>query len=369
MKLDQVSSRTKRREAIGRYNDSLKDIRPDDLAAIVIAEAVRRANIDPATIDDVILGCVNQAGEDNRNVARVALLLAGLPVETPGQTVNRLCGSGLQAINSAALAIQAGAGSTFIAGGLESATRAPFILAKPDTPFSRHMHLEDSTIGWRFINPRFAAMYHPYSSGETAENIAERSRISQVDQDIYALRSHQRAIAAQRSGHFVAEIVPVLLPEKKHGEPQVFAVDEQPRSDTTLEKLSRLKPVFRKNVTVTAGNSAILHDGAAAIVLMAHNMVRQPGLQSIARIVNLAVIVCDTAYMGLGPIFATRKVLWHSGLSLKEIDLIELNESFAAQAIQCIRELEIDEAKLTSTAEQLHWVIRLVVLLLAYSSL
>jgi 3-oxoadipyl-CoA thiolase len=334
------------RTPIGRYNGSLKDVRPDDLAAIVITEAVRRANIDPASIDDVILGCVNQSGEDNRNVARVALLLAGLPIETPGQTVNRLCGSGLQAINSAALAIQAGAGSTFVAGGLESATRAPFVLAKPDTAFSRHMHLEDSTIGWRFINPRFTAMYHPYSSGETAENIAERFHISRVDQDIYALRSHQRAVAAQRAGHFDAEIVPVVLPEQKHGETQIFAVDEQPRPDTTLEKLASLKPVFRKGGTVTAGNSVGLNDGAAAIVLMAHSLARQLGLRPMARIVDSAVVGCDPAYMGLGPIFATRKVLQRSQLSLKDIDLVELNESFAAQAIQCIRELEIDEAKL-----------------------
>src|SRR6266567_1618807 len=230
------------RTPIGRYAGSLKDVRPDDLAALAIAEAVRRANIETGSIEDVILGCANQAGEDNRNVARMALLLAGLPIEVAGQTVNRLCGSGLQAVNSAAQAIQTGAGNTFVAGGVESMTRAPFVLGESDTPFGRDMKLQDTTLGWRFINPRLSAMYHPYSMGETAENVAERYHVSRADQDAFALRSQQRAIAAQQSGRFADEIVPVTIPQKR-GEAVVVAQDEHPRPDTTLEKLAALKPV------------------------------------------------------------------------------------------------------------------------------
>lgn len=333
------------RTPIGRYAGSLKDVRPDDLAALVISEAVRRANIDPSSVEDVILGCANQAGEDNRNVARMALLLAGLPVEVAGQTVNRLCGSGLQAINSAAQAIQTGAGDTFVAGGAESMSRAPFVLGKTDAAFSRNMKLEDTTLGWRFINPRLSAMHHPYSMGETAENVAERYGVSRADQDAFALRSQQRAVAAQQSGRFSAEIVPVTIPQKK-GEPIVVAVDEHPRADTTLEKLAALKPVFRKNGSVTAGNSAGINDGAAALVLMARSKAEKLGLRPRARIVASAVAGVDPAYMGLGPIFATRKVLQRAGLSIRNMDLIELNEAFAAQALPCARELEIDMEKL-----------------------
>jgi len=227
------------RTPIGRYAGSLKDVRPDDLAALAITEAVQQANIDTSSIEDVILGCANQAGEDNRNVARMALLLAGLPIEVGGQTVNRLCGSGLQAINSAAQAIQTGAGDTFVAGGVESMTRAPFVLSKADSAFSRAMNLQDTTLGWRFVNPRLSALYHPYSMGETAENVAERTRISRAEQDAYALRSHQRAVAAQHSGRFTEDIVTVPIPQKKREEVLV-AIDEQPRSDTTLEKLATL---------------------------------------------------------------------------------------------------------------------------------
>src|SRR5579883_874138 len=247
------------RTPIGKYAGSLKDVRPDDLAALVIAEAVRRAGVNPASIEDVILGCANQAGEDNRNVARMSLLLAGLPVEVGGQTVNRLCGSGLQAINSAAQAIQVGAGDTFVAGGVESMTRAPFVVGKADSAFSRNMKMEDTTLGWRFINPRLAAMHYPYSMGETAENVAERYGISREEQDRYALRSHQRAVAAQQDGRFAEEIVPVPIPQKK-GEPGLVSKDEHPRPDTSLEKLAALKPAFRKEGTVTAGNSAGLND-------------------------------------------------------------------------------------------------------------
>ena len=333
------------RTPIGRYAGSLKDARPDDLAALVIAEAVRRANVDPASIEDVIFGCANQAGEDNRNVARMALLLAGLPAEVAGQTVNRLCGSGLQAVNSAAQAIQVGAGDTFVAGGVESMTRAPFVLGKSDSAFSRSMNLQDTTLGWRFINPKLASMHHPYSMGETAENVAERTKISRADQDAFALRSHQRAVAAQQSGRFKDEIVPVSIPQKK-GESTVVAIDEQPRADTSLEKLATLKPAFRKDGTVTAGNSSSINDGAAAIVLMLLERAKALGLHPRARIVTTAVAGVDPAYMGLGPIPATRKALQRAGLSIQDIDLVELNEAFAVQSLQCMRELEIDEEKL-----------------------
>ena len=333
------------RTPIGRYAGSLKDVRPDDLAALTIAEAVRRANIDTGSIEDVILGCANQAGEDNRNVARMALLLAGLPIEVSGQTVNRLCGSGLQAVNSAAQAIQTGAGDTFVAGGVESMTRAPFVLGKADSAFSRAMNLQDTTLGWRFVNPRLSAMYHPYSMGETAENVVERTKISREEQDAYALRSHQRAVAAQQTGRFAEEIVPVPIPQKK-GEVVLVALDEQPRRDTTLEKLATLKPVFRKDGSVTAGNSSGINDGAAALVLMARNRAQKLGLIPRARVVASAVAGVDPAYMGLGPIPATQKVLQRAGLSIRDIDLIELNEAFAVQVLQCARELEIDEEKL-----------------------
>jgi 3-oxoadipyl-CoA thiolase len=333
------------RTPIGRYGGSLKDMRPDDLAALVIAEAVRRANSDAGSVEDVILGCANQAGEDNRNVARMALLLAGLPIEVAGQTVNRLCGSGLQAVNSAAQAIQTGAGDTFVAGGVESMTRAPFVLGKADSAFSRAMHLQDTTLGWRFINPRLSALHYPYTMGETAENVAERTKISREEQDAYALQSHKRAVAAQQTGRFAEEVEPVTIPQKK-GEPIVVTLDEQPRPDTTLEKLAALKPVFRKDGSVTAGNSSGINDGAAALVLMARSRAQKLGLTPRARIVMSAVAGVDPAYMGLGPIPATRKVLQRAGLSINDIDLIELNEAFAVQVLQCARELEIDEEKL-----------------------
>ncbi|HEV2581480.1 MAG TPA: acetyl-CoA C-acyltransferase [Ktedonobacteraceae bacterium] len=333
------------RTPIGRYAGSLKDVRPDDMAAQIIAEAVRRANIDTASIEDVIFGCANQAGEDNRNVARMALLLAGLPVEVAGQTVNRLCGSGLQAVNSAAQAIQTGAGDTFIAGGVESMTRAPFVLGKADGAFSRSMNLQDTTLGWRFINSRLSAMYHPYSMGETAENVAERTKIQREEQDAFALRSHQRAVAAQVSGRFSEEIMPVSIPQKK-GDPLMVSSDEQPRADTSLEKLAALKPAFRKDGSVTAGNSSSINDGAAALVLMAGSRAANLGLRPRARIVASAVAGVDPAYMGLGPIPATRKVLQRAGLRIQDIDLVELNEAFAVQSLQCARELDIDQEKL-----------------------
>ncbi|MGB8345699.1 MAG: 3-oxoadipyl-CoA thiolase [Ktedonobacteraceae bacterium] len=333
------------RTPIGRYSGSLKDARPDDMAALVIAEAVRRANVDAASIEDVIVGCANQAGEDNRNVARMALLLAGLPVNVAGQTVNRLCGSGLQAINSAAQAIQTGMGDTFVAGGVESMTRAPFVVGKADGAFSRNIKLEDSTLGWRFVNPKLSALHYPYSMGETAENVAEKHAITREEQDEFALRSQQRAIAAQRAGRLADEIIPVTIPQKK-GEPLVVAIDEHPRPDVTLEKLAALKPAFRKGGTVTAGNASGINDGAAALVLMSLSRAQQLGLRPRARIVASAVAGVDPAYMGLGPIPATRKVLQRAGLTINDMDLIELNEAFAAQSLPCARELEIDMDRL-----------------------
>jgi 3-oxoadipyl-CoA thiolase len=333
------------RTPIGRYGGALKDVRPDDLGALVIREAVRRAEIDPASVEDVILGCANQAGEDNRNVARMSLLLAGLPVEVAGQTINRLCGSGLQALNSAVQAIQTGAGDTFVAGGVESMTRAPFVVGKSESAFGRNLKLEDTTLGWRFVNPKLSALHQPYSMGETAENVADRYQISRADQDAYALRSHQRAVAAQQSGRFAQEIIPVSIPQKK-GEALVVAVDEHPRSDTSLEKLAKLQPAFRKGGSVTAGNAAGINDGAAALVLMARNQAERRSLRPRARILASAVAGVDPAYMGLGPIPATRKALQRAGLHIQDMDLVELNEAFAVQVLECARELEIDMEKL-----------------------
>ncbi len=333
------------RTPIGKYAGALKDARPDDLAALVIAEAVRRAGVPKDAIEDVILGCANQAGEDNRNVARMALLLAGLPITVAGQTVNRLCGSGLQAVNSAAQAIQTGVGDLFVAGGTESMTRAPFVLGKPDTAFSRGpLNLQDTTIGWRFVNPRLAEMHHPYSMGETAENVADAHHVSRADQDAYALASHQRAVAAIREGRFRDEIVPVPVPQKK-GETTLVDTDEQPRPDTSLEKLAALKPAFRQGGSVTAGNSAGINDGAAALVLTSRTRAEALGVRPRARILSTAVAGVDPAQMGLGPIPATQKALERARLRVSDLDLIELNEAFAAQSLQCMRTLGLDHAR------------------------
>jgi 3-oxoadipyl-CoA thiolase len=333
------------RTPIGKYAGALKDVRPDDLAALVISEAVQRAGVPKDAIEDVILGCANQAGEDNRNVARMALLLAGLPITVAGQTVNRLCGSGLQAVNSAAQAIMTGAGDLFVAGGVESMTRAPFVLGKPDAAFPRGaLNLQDTTLGWRFVNPRLAEMHHPYSMGETAENVAEAHRVSREDQDAYALASHQRAVAAIKAGRFRDEIVPVPVPQKK-GEPILADTDEQPRADTSLEKLAALKPVFRQGGSVTAGNSAGINDGAAALVLTSRRRAEALGLRPRARIISTAVAGVDPAQMGLGPIPATQKALERAGLRASDLDLIELNEAFAVQTLQCMRVLGLDHKR------------------------
>jgi 3-oxoadipyl-CoA thiolase len=338
------------RTPFGRYAGALKDIRPDDLAALAISAAIERAGLDRETIasdvEDVLLGCANQAGEDNRNVARMALLLAGLPVEAGGQTINRLCGSGLQAILSAAQAIHAGQGEVFIAGGVESMTRAPFVMGKTESGFSRvPQPLQDTTLGWRFINPRLSALYQPYSMGETAENVAERYHVSREEQDAFALASHQRAIAAQESGRLAEEIVPVEVPAGR-GETATVALDEQPRRDTTLEKLARLKPAFRKDGSVTAGNSSGINDGAAALVITSRRWAEAHGAKPLARILTGGVAGVDPAYMGLGPIPASRKALARAGLAAGDMDLAEINEAFAAQAIPCQRELGLDPERL-----------------------
>jgi 3-oxoadipyl-CoA thiolase len=333
------------RTPIGRYAGALKDVRPDDLAALVIAEAVQRAGVAPEAVEDVILGCANQAGEDNRNVARMSLLLAGLPVTVAGQTVNRLCGSSLQAVNSAANAIRAGEGEVIVAGGVESMTRAPYVLGKSESAFARgKMELQDTTLGWRFINPKLAAQHRPYSMGETAENVAAKFDISRDEQDAFALESQRRAIAAIDAGRFKDEILPLEVPAGK-GMAEPFAVDEQPRRDTTLEKLSKLKPAFREGGSVTAGNSSGINDGAAALVLASRRWAEAHGNRPLARILSGAVAGVDPAYMGLGPIPASQKALKRAGVSSSDLDLVELNEAFAAQALPCMRELELDPAR------------------------
>jgi 3-oxoadipyl-CoA thiolase len=336
------------RTPIGRYAGALKDVRPDDLAALVIAEAVRRSGVAPEAVEDVILGCANQAGEDNRNVARMALLLAGLPVSVPGQTINRLCASSLQAVNSAANAIRAGEGEVIVAGGVESMTRAPYVLGKPEAAFPRgKMELQDTTLGWRFVNPQLAERYYPYNMGETAENVAEKYQVSREEQDAFALESHRRAIAAIDAGRFKDEVIPVEVPAGT-GATEPFAIDEQLRRDTTLERLARLKPAFRANGSVTAGNSSGINDGAAALVLASQAWAEAQGHHPLARILSGAAAGVDPAYMGLGPIPATQKALARAGIASGDLDLVELNEAFAAQAIPCMRELGLDPARVNA---------------------
>ncbi|HEX5465938.1 MAG TPA: thiolase family protein [Candidatus Limnocylindrales bacterium] len=330
------------RTPIGRYGGALSAVRPDDLAALVIAAAVERSGLPAERVEDVIMGCANQAGEDNRNVARMAALLAGLPVEVAGLTVNRLCGSGLQAINTAAHAIMVGDGDAFVAGGLESMSRAPYAMLKPEMAYERGRHtLEDTTLGWRFTNPRLAAVHHPYSMGETGENVAQRCGVSREAQDRFALESHQRAVAAIEGGRFDEQIVPVVVPQRK-GEPVVVDRDEHPRPDTSLEALARLRPAFREGGTVTAGNSSGINDGASATVVVEADLARAMGLRPMARVVATAVAGVDPAIMGLGPVPATRKALARAGLDVGDLDLVELNEAFASQAVECIAELGLD---------------------------
>ncbi len=331
------------RTPMGRYGGQLKDVRPDDLAAIAIKEAVGRAGVDPADVDDVILGCANQAGEDNRNVARMALLLAGLPVEVPGQTVNRLCGSGMQATIAAAREIQAGGADVIVAGGVESMTRAPWVMAKPDTGHPRGPQtVYDTALGWRLVNPKMAEIYGTLQMGETAERVAQKYEISREDQDTFALRSHQRAIAAQRGGRLREEIVAVEVPQRK-GDPLVLAEDEGPRADTSLDALGKLKPAFAKDGSVTAGNSSPLNDGATALVLMSATEARKRGLEPMARFVSAAAAGVHPDYMGIGPVPATIKALEKARLEVKDIEVVELNEAFASQSLACIRLLGLDE--------------------------
>ena len=333
------------RTPVGRYGGALARVRPDDLAAVAIKAAVERSNVDPNEFEDVILGCANQAGEDNRNVARMSALLAGLPVEIAGQTVNRLCGSGLQAVNTAAHAIMAGDGEAFVAGGVESMTRAPYVMAKPESPYDRgNREMFDTTLGWRFTNPKLADMYHPFSMGETGENVADRCGVSREDQNAFALRSHQRAVRAIEDGRFQNQIVPVMVPQPK-GEPAQIDRDEHPRADTSMEALDRLKPAFRHDGTVTAGNSSGINDGASATVIVSDDFAHENNLRPMARVVSSAVAGVDPSVMGLGPIPATRKALDRAGLTVDDLDLVELNEAFASQSIAVMRELDLDPEK------------------------
>ncbi len=334
------------RTPIGRYGGALSTVRPDDLAALVLRAVVDRAGLAPALVEDVILGCANQAGEDNRDVARMAVLLAGLPVEVGGLTVNRLCGSGLQAINTAAHAIEVGDGDVFIGGGVESMTRAPHVMAKAGVAWERGAReLQDTTLGWRFLNPKLAERYYPYSMGETAENVAERYGIGRERQDAFALESQRRAVAAIEAGRFADQIVPVEVGGSR-GQTTVIDRDEHPRSDSSPESLARLKPAFRPNGgSVTAGNSSGINDGAAAVLLVEADRARALGLTPLARVVATAIAGVDPAIMGIGPVPATRKALERAGIGVSDLDLIELNEAFASQSLACMDELDLDPAR------------------------
>ncbi|MEI6594062.1 MAG: acetyl-CoA C-acyltransferase [Bacteroidota bacterium] len=331
------------RTPIGKYAGALSSVRPDDLGALVIKALIERnPNIDVNEIEDVIFGAANQAGEDNRNVARMAALLAGLPVHIGGNTVNRLCASGLQSIMDASRAIMCGDGEIYIAGGVESMTRAPFVMAKSDSAFSRSHEVHDTTIGWRFKNKKLAEMYHPFSMGETAENVAERWKISRDAQDAFAVLSQQKYIDAHNANKFADELIPLVIPQKK-GEPIRFEKDEHPRK-TSVEELSKLKPAFHKEGTVTAGNSSGLNDGAAALFIASEEAVKKYNLKPIARVVSRGIAGVDPAIMGVGPVPATQKAVLRAGLKMSDIGLFELNEAFASQSLACIHDLEIDPA-------------------------
>lgn len=332
------------RTPVGRYGGALSSVRPDDLAAVAIRGLLERTKVPGEDVEDVIFGAANQAGEDNRNVARMALLLADLPVTVGGVTVNRLCGSGLEAVNQANRAIRLGEGDVMIAGGVESMSRAPLVMAKPERAFPRgNGTVYDTTIGWRFVNAELAKRYPPESMGETAENVAERYGVSREDQDRFALRSQQRAAAAIREGKFREEIVPVPVTDRSGT--RWVEEDEHPRPDTTLEKLQALRPAFREGGTVTAGNASGINDGAAALLLATPEKARAYGLKPLGRIVSTAVAGVDPSVMGIGPVPAVRKALKRAGLTIDQVDLVELNEAFAAQALACMRELEIPEEK------------------------
>ncbi len=334
------------RTPIGRYGGVLSSVRPDDLAAHVVRAAVERNELDPAGIDEVYMGDANQAGEDNRNVARMAALLAGLPVETPGVTVNRLCASGLEAAVQGARQIRLGEADLVLAGGVESMSRAPLVTLKPERGFPRgNVELADTTIGWRFVNPRMAGLHSTESMGETGENVAERYGVSREDQDAFALESHRRAVAAHEAGRFDDELVTVDVSQPK-GEPLTVHADEGPRPDTSLEKLAKLRPIFREGGTVTAGNSSPINDGAACLVLASAERARELGREPLARIVTSGAAGVDPAYMGVGPVPAVRRALDQAGLTVADIDLVELNEAFASQVLASMRELGFEHERL-----------------------
>jgi 3-oxoadipyl-CoA thiolase len=329
------------RTPVGKYGGVLSSVRPDDLAALVIKTLIERNNVDENQVEDVVFGDSNQAGEDNRDVARMALLLAGLPFKVAGVTVNRLCGSGLEAINQAAHSIMVGNGSLYIAGGVESMSRAPFAMAKSSKPFERSTEVYDTTLGWRFPNPRLAEQFPLYSMGETAENLAERYEIPRGEQDKFALRSHELASRANTDGTFRDEIVPVALKSgREGGEASIADKDEGPRADTSLEKLAKLRPAFREGGSVTAGNSSSINDGAAGVLLMNAKKAKRLGIIPKARIVATAVAGVHPSYMGLGPVPATKKALKRAGLEIDDIDLVEVNEAFAAQVLSCLKFLD-----------------------------
>ena len=331
------------RTPIGRYASALSKVRPDDLATVPLkALMARNASVDWEAIDDVIMGCVNQAGEDNRNVARMALLLAGLPERVPGVTVNRLCASGLHAVGSAAQAVKAGEADLLIAGGVESMSRAPFVMPKSDSAFSRDMQVYDTTIGWRFINPKMEKLYGVDAMGETAENVAQDYQISRADQDAFAVRSQQKAVAAQADGRLAREIVPVVIPGRK-GEETSVTVDEHPRAGTTVETLSKLKPAFRDGGTVTAGNSSGVNDGACAMIIASEAGIKKHGLTPRARVLGMAAAGVAPRVMGIGPVPATQKLLARLKLTMDDLDLIELNEAFAAQGLAVLRDLGVKD--------------------------
>ncbi len=329
------------RTPVGRYGGALSSVRPDDLAALVIRALVERTGIDPKLIDDVYFGDANQAGESNRNVARMALLLAGLPESVPGSTVNRLCASSLDCINIAARMIEASHGDVMIAGGAESMSRAPFVMPKAAVAFNRKAEIYDTTIGWRFTNPKLATMHHPYGMGETAENVAVKHGLSREQQDEFAYQSQMKCKAAMEAGRFDDEIIPVEIPQRK-GDPIIVDRDEHPRPQTTLEALAKLRPAFAKEGTVTAGNSSGINDGAAAVLIVEAKTAERLGLPVLAAVGPSATAGVDPATMGLGPIPASKKALSRAALSMSEIEVIELNEAFAAQSIPCIREAGMD---------------------------
>ncbi|MBC8522427.1 thiolase family protein [PVC group bacterium] len=331
------------RTPIGRYGGGLSSIRPDDLAATTIAEAVRKVGIDPKLIDDVYLGATNQAGEDNRNVARMASLLAGFPPSVPGATINRLCASGLEAINIAARMIEANCGNVLVAGGVESMSRAPFVMSKGKNAFDRNCEMFDTTIGWRFTNPTLAKMYDPISMGQTAEIVAKQFSITREDQDKFAWQSQQRWKIANDANKWIDEIIPISVPQRKT-DPIIVDTDEHPRPEVTLEKLSTLRPAFsnENDATVTAGNSSGINDGAAAVVLVEEELAQSLNLEILGFVGSCASAGVDPSIMGIGPVDATNTLLNRAKLSIKEIDLVELNEAFAAQSLACINQLELD---------------------------